>query len=116
MSALDTALTQIAALGEASKARRIRIDTDRRVIWLRSQAAALNADYADGMAGAAQLFARMAEGTVARRQRIFWLVRSRCNQLDNYGAGVRQCLREAAACRGHRFVVRAVRLDAVEVA
>lgn len=106
-------------------ARQAAINTDTRIIRLRAMKP--RADYGYGTAGARQLFADMADGSIARSARIAALVRARIGQLDHNPVAVRSNLREAACIRRQHWsrcepltapvVAEAVNLrDAVEMA
>lgn len=96
-SALDLAIMQIEEAGRAQAERQRRIDTDPRIVRLRSMSPI--AEYQDGDDGRAKTFADLVSGRSAKRARIASLVRARIGQIDNNHAAVRVNLRDAAATR-----------------
>ncbi len=98
--ALTQAEAQIIALGNATRARTERINTDPRIIGLRKAIHGNTIITEDGERGGAQLFTALANGRLAAKARATRLLRARIAQLDHNPAGVRYWLRDAVACRG----------------
>lgn len=90
----------LAAIDASVRVRQLRADAinaDPRVIRLRAMKERTVVGY--GFIGAAQVFAAMGDGTLARRSRIAALVRARTGQLDRNIFAIRDNLGEAATIR-----------------
>ena len=100
MTAIDTAIARIEINAGAFVARKHRIATDTRIIWLKALAASLDTPItASGVAGAAQVFTALASADNARRVRIGALITARIGQLDGNHSCVRIGLAKAAGIR-----------------
>lgn len=95
--AMAAALADIDARARGRAARLEAINADPRVIRLRAMKPRPNYGY--GSAGARQLFADMANGSVARSARIAALVRARIGQLDHNYVAIDNNLSDAASIR-----------------
>lgn len=95
--AMAAALAAVDAADRGRVARQTAINADARIIRLRAMKP--RPSYGYGTAGARQLFADMANGSVARSARIAALVRARIGQLDHNYVAIDNNLSDAASIR-----------------